>query len=291
MKTSFRQLILSRLNNHPSFYTIARTSHRIYCKISEPIHSEPNFIIIGVDKGGTSSLYDYLIQHPDIYSCVVKEPNYFAMYYDRDLSWYKSCFPLIFNKIPNTKFITGEASTQYYWYPYTAERIKKLFPKIKLIILLRNPIDRSYSHYSMNVRGGKEKLTFEDAIEKEHERIDLEYKKILKNPYYFSPKYSLQAYLSKSIYIDILPRWFENFSKSQLLILKSEDFYENPDKIYNKTLSFLNLEPHHLKKYPIVRKGKYDNINEKTRKKLLEFFRPYNEKLYKYLGRNFEWDS
>jgi len=288
MKQSTRQKTLPKLINHPILYKLAKFSHRTYCKITQDIHSEPNFIIIGVDKGGTSSLYDYLIQHPQIKPCVVKEPNYFAMYYDRGMSWYKSCFPTQFSKKNN--FITGEASTQYYWYPHTAQRIKNSFPNIKLILLLRNPIDRAFSHYNMNVRGAKEDLTFEDAIDEEHQRIDSEYKKILDDPYYFSPKYSLQAYISKSLYINILPNWLKHFKKSQFLIIKSEDFYADPDKIYNQTLSFLNLKPFHLEKYHIVRQGKYDGLNPDTRKKLTEFFKPYNEKLYSYLDRNFEWE-
>ena len=287
MKKSTRQKIIPKLINHSSIYSLVRFSHRLYCKFTEPIHSNPSFLIIGVDKGGTSSLYDYLIQHPKIKSCVVKEPNYYAMYYDRGLSWYKSCFPISFG---NPKFITGEASTQYYWYPYSAQRIYRDFPNIKLIMLLRNPIDRCYSHYNMNVGGSKENLSFEDAIEQEDKRIEPEIKKIKDDPNYFSPIYSLQAYRSKSKYIDLISKWLEFFPKEQFLFLKSEDFYHDPDKIYNQVLKFLDLPEYHLNNYGITRKGKYKKqMNSDTRENLKNFFEPFNQKLYHLLERDFKW--
>lgn len=296
MKTSFRQKVRPWLIRHQSIYDLARNTHRTYCHLTSSIHTLPNFIIIGAAKGGTSSLYDYLTQHPSIYSCVVKEPNYFAMYYDRGINWYKSCFPTTLKKynvetFERKKFVTGEASTQYYWYPHTPKRIKKILPKVKLILLLRNPIDRSFSHYNMNVNGGKEVLSFEEAIDQEKERTHEEYKKILENEYYFSPKYTLQAYLAKSIYVNFLSEWLKHFSLQQFLIIKSEDFYNNPNKIYNEVLEFLNLPKAKLKNYKITRKGSYDTMNPNTRRKLVEYFRPYNEKLYKLLEKDFEWNN
>ncbi len=296
MKKSFRQKVRPWLIQHQPLYDLARATHRTYCNLTNSIHMLPDFIIIGAAKGGTSSLYDYLTQHPSIYSCVVKEPNYFAMYYDRGINWYKSCFPTTLKKYNVTtfekkKFVTGEASTQYYWYPHTPKRIKKIIPKIKLILLLRNPIDRSYSHYNMNVNGGKEDLSFEEAIDQEKERTQEEYKKILENEYYFSPKYTRQAYLAKSIYVNFLSEWLKYFSLDQFLIIKSEDFYEDPNKIYNEVLGFLDLPSTQLKNYKITRKGTYDRMKPDTRTKLLDYFKPHNEKLFKLIGKRFDWDK
>ena len=293
-----KQKIRDWLLEHPSVNPYKISTEKLFHPLrllSAPLRVLPDFAIIGAARCGTTSLYYDLIKHPDVYPGASKASEFFDHYYEKGTNYYRAHFPtrIYKNYIVNIKknnFITGEASTQYYWYPHTAQRIKNSFPNIKLILLLRNPIDRAFSHYNMNVRGAKEDLTFEDAIDEEHQRIDSEYKKILDDPYYFSPKYSLQAYISKSLYINILPNWLKHFKKSQFLIIKSEDFYADPDKIYNQTLSFLNLKPFHLEKYHIVRQGKYDGLNPDTRKKLTEFFKPYNEKLYSYLDRNFEWE-
>ena len=132
MKRNIRVKVKPWLLQHNRLYQSARTTHRIYSKVTYPFHTLPDFLIIGAPKSGTSSLYDYLIEHPSIFSAVVKEPNYFAMYYNKSLAWYRSCFPSIFTKyytenIKKKKFVTGEASTQYYWYPHAAKRAKKVF--------------------------------------------------------------------------------------------------------------------------------------------------------------------
>ena len=232
---------------------------------------------------------EYLIQHEQISPCVVKEPDYFARYYDRGINWYKSCFPLNFKK---NKIITGEASIHTYWHPHTPMRIKKIIPDAKLIILLRNPIDRAFSHYQMEVKNGVEELTFEKAIEKEKDRINEEYEKMIKNEYYFSEVFNAKAFTSQGIYINYLKKWFENFPKKQFLFLRSEDILKNPEDGTNKILSFLGKSKIKLKDYKIIRKGVYKQpMNPRTREKLIEYFMPYNKKLYDEIGVDFDWDK
>jgi len=163
MKPGFRQTVRPWLIKNLLLYNSTKLTHRAYCKLTSPFHTLPNFIIIGAAKCGTSSLYNYLVEHPSIFRCIVKEPNYFSMYYDKGNDWYKSCFPLSLTKysienIKKKKFITGEASTEYYWYPHAAKRARKIIPKAKIIVLLRNPIDRAYSHYNIDANEGLEKL-------------------------------------------------------------------------------------------------------------------------------------
>ena len=123
-----------------SLYSFAKTIHKVYTKLTADFHALPNFLIIGAAKSGTSSLYEYLNNHQSILPCVVKEPNFFTEYYERGVDWYKSCFPFKFQKS-----ISGEATARYYWYPFAAERAHRVVPNAKIILLVRNPIDRSYS--------------------------------------------------------------------------------------------------------------------------------------------------
>ncbi len=148
----------------------------------------PNFMIVGAAKSGTTSLYHYLKQHPDVYMPDLKEPLFFCFYglsnerfsdtvypndpgeYIRDFQGYLS----LFSANADSKAV-GEASAGYlFYYKRTIENIKKLLPnwrEIKIIIILRNPVDASFSHYLMYRMRGDETLTFEDAIEHEKERI------------------------------------------------------------------------------------------------------------------------
>jgi len=289
---SNREKIRSLIGN-TSLYSLAKTIHKGYAKLTADFHALPDFLIIGAAKSGTSSLYEYLNHHPSILPCVVKEPNYFTVYYDRGLDWYKSCFPFKIQKIftQGQKFIIGEATARYYWYPFAAEHAHRVVPKAKIILLLRNPIDRSYSHYKMRFNNRKVKQSFEEEIRDEPKNLEGEWGKMLNDESYFSFKFNSNGYLSKGLYINYVKKWFEFFPKNQILVIKAEDFFSDPEKITNQTLEFLGMRPFKLKKYEIMRKGLESQLKPETRQKLVEYFKPYNQHLYKFLERDFGWDK
>ena len=164
-------------------------------------------------------------------------------------------------------------------------------PDIKLLVLLRNPADRAYSHYQHNLRLGMEDLSFEEALEKEDERLAGELEKIKADPDYYSFNYQQYSYKTRGIYIEQLEHWMSIFPRQQFLILGSEDFYRDPDTVYQETLDFLGLpawSPGRFRKFNVGKK--YEGMKDSTRKKLVEYFKPYNGKLYEFLGMDFEWD-
>ncbi|WP_202916111.1 sulfotransferase domain-containing protein [Paenibacillus mesophilus] len=246
----------------------------------------PHFLIIGVQKGGTTSLYHYLTQHPNIASATEKEVHYFDYNFHKGIDWYRSHFP----HCPNDK-ITGEASPYYMFHPHAAKRIKAAIPSVKLIALLRNPVERTISSYKMMHRRKKEHLSFEQAMQEETSRIRDELPKMLGDPNYFSKEHFYFSYLSRSVYADQLEPYFKRFPREQILILKSEDLFTDPSTVYRKTLKFLNLplwEPNH---YDIMNKGKYKrDIPKETLNYLTEYFRPHNQRLYRMLGVDLGWD-
>ncbi len=266
-------------------------------QLTVPIRILPSFIIFGVPRCGTTSLYNYLVQHPSIIPALTKEINFFALNFLKGVSWYKMHFPIILEKYKIKKdfrdyFMTGEGSATSIYHPHASSRIKKTIPNVKLIVMLRNPVDRALSQYFKIVKIGREKLSFEEAIKAEEGRIRDERKKMLQEENYYSLKIHRFSYLSGGKYIEYLKPWFDLFSKEQILVLKSEDLYEEPAKIYKKTLKFLNLPEWELPQYK-----KYNYLDDKPkmnpiiRKNLVDYFRPYNEKLYKYLGKNFRWEK
>lgn len=272
-----------------------------YRNITSPVRILPDFLIIGVQKGGTTSLYNYLIEHPDIISARRKEVHFFDQHYRKGVAWYRGNFPTVFYKyymerIRKQPFITGEGSPEYLFYPHVAKKVAGLLPNVKLIALLRNPVDRAYSQYRHNIGWGHEKLSFEEALALEEERTREGKEMAAADENYHNFSYQRAAYLGRGIYVDQLQRWMNLFPREQILLLRSEDFHKDPAEIYKKTLAFLNVpvfEPENLKRGYIQYNKSKDTpskMDPAIRKRLVEYFEPHNARLYEFLGINFGWD-
>ncbi len=256
----------------------------------------PDFLIIGAQKCGTTSLYNYLIEHPWVAPSVTKEVHFFDHAFARGLAWYRRQFPSLLEKryariVLRRGLITGEASPYYIFHPHAPQRVWAALPDAKLIVLLRNPVDRAFSHYQHSVRSGKETLPFEEAIEKEGERLQGELERMLADERYRSMAHQAYSYLSRGIYIDQLRAWLRLFPAEQVLILNSEEFYANPAAIYRQTLEFLGLPAYELHEYKRYDHGGYHaKMDGAIRRRLVDDFRPHNQRLYDFLGRRFDWD-
>lgn len=298
MKKNIRLEIREKIKDHQNLKSIVKRINRGYSSIIGPFHVLPNYLIIGAAKCGTSSLYEYLIKHPDVKPAIGKEINFFDMQFNKGENWYKTYFPSLIQKklsknIFRNKWITGEATPRYIDHPFVPKRVAETVPNIKLIVMLRNPIDRAYSHWNMMVTHKHENLSFEDAINKEKERILGLYEKMEIDQRFYSKEYFWYAYLDRSIYINRLKNWFEYFPREQFLILRSEELFNNPKNTYQKVLEFLELKKVDLENYKTFRKGNYkkQQMNLETRKKLVEYFQPHNIELYKLLNENLGWDK
>lgn len=238
--------------------------------ITIPFRMKPNFIIVGAAKSGTTSLYNYLTQHPQVVPALKKEINYWNGYKPFGLKWYRGNFPIISNKK-----ITGEASINYLKFPHIAEKIFKDFPKVKIIILLRNPVDRIFSDYNYQKNFNKrESLTFEEALTFEEFRF--------KAPFH---------YRINSIYIEQIKPYFEVFPKDQIKILDFDELVISPQFVMDEVCKFLKIPKKNDWKFKIYNKLEYDQkINPSTKSWLSDFFKPYNEQLFKFLGKRFNWD-
>ena len=290
---SFRLFLLE----HPSLNPYSFTTDRFIRNITRNYRLLPDFLIIGYHKCGTTSLYNYLIQHPNIAQAGRKEIQYFSMSYWRGINWYKSYFPTIFTKKKvekktNTKFITGEASAQYIYHPYSLERIKKTLPDVKLILLLRNPIDRAFSHYKHLKDIDAEKIeTFEEVIELDSKRHEVMFDNFRKNKIKeYNHKFFLPPYISMGKYVIQIEKLFKIFPKENIIILESKELRDFPEKTTNRVFDFLNLSVMNNINFEEKNIGRYPPMNSDTRTKLVECYRPYNKKLEKLLNRKFDWD-
>lgn len=244
---------------------------------------QPDFIIIGGQKCGTTSLYNYLIQHPEIVAAATKEVHFFDLQFDKGVEWYEAQFP--------ENGITGEASPYYIFHPLVPQRIYQLYPNVKLIALLRDPVARTISHYFHEVRLGFEELSLESAIASETTRLQGETEKILADGTYYSFNHQHYTYRSRSIYLDQLKHWQKYFPSEQLLILESEEFYKNPATTVNQVFEFLQLPPYQLAQYSIYNMGDYPQVSETILHQLVDSFQPHNQQLAAYLGREFNWPN
>jgi hypothetical protein len=174
-------------------------------------------------------------------------------------------------------------------------------PKAKLIVLLREPVERAYSQYWLESQEN-ETLSFEEAIEREEERIGAEREQMLRDERYQSYKFRHFSYLARGIYVDQLQAWMEVFPREQFLILKSEDLYRHPAAVLQQTLEFLgvptqlsDLQVQDFKRYReptptgYMKTAKLPEMKPETRQFLTSYFKPHNARLNAFVGRDFGW--
>jgi hypothetical protein len=253
------------------------------------LRAMPRFIIIGTQRGGTTSLYDHLTNHPQIRAAKKKEVHFFDNQYHKGLDWYRGQFPRVrFRR----GMITGEATPYYLFHPEVPGRIEKHLPKARFIAILRDPVSRAYSHHHvMHHRRTWEPLPFDEAVRIESKRLEGEADKLV-DPTYRSEDHQHRSYVSRGIYVDQLLRWTSIFPREQILVLRSEDLYADPANTLAQTLRFIGLEPIELGSYAHRNISNYpDEIDLKTRAYLKDFYRPHNERLFEFLGRDLGWND
>jgi Sulfotransferase domain len=266
-----------------------------YRSMTSGLRVMPDFLVIGAARSGTTSLYRYLVRNPSIAAASTKEIQYFSIHHWRGIKWYRAHFPTLTTaKIMTWRFgvtgQTGEATPYYLFHPLAAERIAEALPNVKLMIVLRNPIERAFSHYLHEVALGVENLSFEEAIDEEPRRLEGEVERIASDPKYPGFKYQHFSYLSRGIYHDQLVRWFSLLPRERFLILESERFWKDPQAGYVAVLRFLGLPPIPLSEYPQHNKSESSRMSSGTKDRLLEFFAPHNERLYGILGEDLGWE-
>lgn len=262
-----------------------------------PLRLVPDFLIIGAQKGGTTSLYTYLCRHPDVLRSARAEIHFFDQFYDRGLGWYRAHFATSLERKRagrrgRSRVLTGEATPYYIAHPHVAKRVRLALPSVKVIALLRNPVDRANSHYQHNRRLGREPLSFEEAIENETVRIGEGEGRIREDERHLSKAYRIYSYLARGLYADQLAVWLGSIDRDQMLILRSEDLFEEPDRVYMDVLRFLGLREIALPAYEVLNPGGYgSDMPSDTRRRLIEYFRPHNERLPELVGWEPGWDQ
>lgn len=256
---------------------------------------EPSFLIIGAQKAGTSSLFKYLMRHGGYLRPLLKDVYYFDNNFDRGRAWYQSFFPSQAagrerERQTREPVITGEGATYYLLHPLAPQRVRATFPAMKLVVLLRDPVERAVSHYFHNRRFGSEAVTTpEAAFALEAERLDGEVERLLSDPGYRSNAFQTYSYLARGRYAEQLERWLAVFPREQIHIECSERFYADTDGSFRHICRFLGLPERSLQAYAVEGRGWNRAEDDAARKFARDHFREPNERLYELLGERLPW--
>lgn len=253
---------------------------------SAGLRMRPSYLIIGAQRCGTTSLYNYLGQHPEVVPSLRKEVHYFDLHYGRGWRWYLAHFPMR----SAADLITGEASPYYLFHPLVAERVARDFPAVKLVVLLRNPIERAYSQYHHEVRRGVEGLSFAEAIAGESARLTDGVKGVVLGGGR-SVAHQSYSYLARGVYVAQLRQWREFFPAGQMLIIENGSLRHDFESVWPKVLAFLGLSVWPMAQTKrLYHQTAYDRMDGQTRRWLTAYFAPHNAALYEYLGVDFGWE-
>lgn len=268
-----------------------------YLAATSGLRMLPDFIVIGTQRGGTTSLYRYLAAHPGVAPTLVsKGVHYFDVQNDRSEAWYRGHFPPTAyrawrRRVARQPLITGEASPYYLFHPAVPERVAAMLPDVKLIAMLRDPVKRAFSHYHHEFEGGFETLhTFEEAIDAEPGRLEGEAERLLADPGYVSFAHQHHSYLARGHYAEQLQAWFAHIPRERFLIFTSEEFYRDTATVYGTVQDFLGLPHHPLAEFKTYNAHSYPPMDPATNGRLREHFRDPDRALCELLGRELGWD-
>nr|WP_237417925.1 sulfotransferase domain-containing protein [Actinomadura rayongensis] len=249
--------------------------------------------MVGTQRGGTTSLFRALAPHPSVVPPNFhKGVHYFDVNYPRGLGWYRGHFPLrpIAGRPDGAaRPLAFESAGYYMHHPLAAERIAADLPGVKLIALLRDPVERAYSAHKHELARGFETEPFERALDLEPERLAGEVERIKADPAYVSHSHRHHSYIDRGQYAEQIERLYALFGRERVLVTFAEDFFSEPEAVYDRILDFLDL--------PRWRPPSFERHNARPGsplpphllERLTEHYRPHDDRLAELIGEEPAW--
>jgi len=265
-----------------------------------PVHGArmlPAFLIVGAERCGTTSMFHLLRQHPALFSATLprKEVHYFDYKYHRGLAWYQCHFPLsVRARIAAGRVkaapVAFEATPNYMFDANAPGRINRDLPGVKLLAMVRDPVERAYSAHAHQMGYGDETEPFERALELEDVRLEAEAGRLASDPAY-APRSSHDhhSYRTRGYYADQLDRLEALVGRERILVIDSGDFFTSPGPTYERVLKFLGVPDRGHPVFTPRNARPRSKMPEAVRAALEEHFRPYDERLTAWLGREPSW--
>jgi hypothetical protein len=266
-------------------------------RLSPEARMRPQFLIIGGQKCGTSSLFIYLTRHGSYLRPLLKDIYYFDRHHDRTLDWYLRHYPSMREQKKRVRavqdnVITGEGATHYLLNPWAAQRAHAAFPDLKIIALLRDPVKRAISHYHHNRRFGRETAADPlEAFQREAERIAADAERMRRDPEFYSEAYHHYSYLARGCYAEQLERWYAQFPRANVMVVCAESFFRETDRVFRDICRFLGIREKSLPAYPVEGGGRGRKDDEAAMRFATDYFRAHNEALWALLGERWTWLS
>jgi hypothetical protein len=221
---------------------LARSTQRTLRRPGAASRPLPDFLVVGAQKAGTTSLLDWLAGHPAVMPATAKEPHFFDLHFERGEDWYRTHFPHDRRRgrveAVHGASRAGEATPSYLFHPLVPSRAAACLPDARLVALLRDPVARAHSHWRHERRAGRETRPFDEVVGDELASLARG-----ERPDPASPDFRRQWYVSRGFYAEQLARWLEQFPPSQLLVLWSDELFADPATGYAAACRHLGLEP------------------------------------------------
>jgi hypothetical protein len=252
--------------------------------------------VIGAQRGGTTTLYHYLVQHPQVLGAVAdKEVHFFDLRYTTGLGAYRGAFPTTgtARRVARDRgaVAIGEATPYYLFHPAVPARVASDLPDVRLVAVLRDPVARAWSHYRHEVELGFEDLSFEDALQAETSRAAGAAERLAADPAATSFAHQHHTYAARGRYVEQLERWWSAVPRERLLLVRSEDLHRDPAPIFEAICAHLGIDAWQPAAWLAFNATKPAGMPAETRARLREEFAPWNERLAAATGRDWAWDG
>lgn len=255
----------------------------------------PGFLIVGAQRCGTTSMYKAITRHPSVLPAVLhKGAHYFDTGYDRGEAWYRGHFPLQVTarrvqRETGTAPITGESSPYYSFHPLAGERIARDLPDARLVMLVRDPVERAYSAHTHESARGFEDQPFARALELEEERLAGAEERLRARPLSRDDHHQHHAYVTRGRYVEQLERLTSLVGRDRLHLVDSDEFFTRPEEVYAGVLEFLGLPAWRPESFEQHNARPRASMAPELRARLEDHFAPYDARLAEWWGRTPAW--
>lgn len=275
----------------------ARVIREHYCTATWESRVLPDLIVAGAQRCGTTAITEALYRMP-----MVARPrrgkgsHYFSYNYWRGADWFQGNFATRararrVHRATGHRLMSFDACPYYLFHPFALERMARDLPDVKVMVMLRDPVKRAYSHYHHSVAHGFEDLGFEAALEAEEDRLAGEVEAMAADVRYWSLDHEHHSYLAKGRYAAQVERLFSLYPREQCLVFSAEQFYADPDGVLRRVTDWLDLPPATLAASDERNGHRYEPMADATRRRLASAFAESNEALFELLGERFAWTT
>jgi hypothetical protein len=279
----------------PAAQRLARRVSRSGGRLTSGLRMTPSFLVVGAQRCGTTSMYKTVTAHPGVLPAVLhKGVHYFDTSYDKGPSWYRGHFPLerTARRVAATTggpVVTGESSPYYMFHPLAPERIARDLPGVRIVVLLRDPVERAYSAHAHESARGFETETFERAVELEPERLAGEEERLRADPGYRSHAHQHNAYLTRGRYVDQLERLERLFGRERMYVVDSGDLFTDAEPVLDGLFAFLGVPPWRPASFDRHNARPRSSLDAGLRERLRAGYAADDERLAAWLGRPPSW--